>query len=106
MHFSNNKQRYRAYYLRDNAFVVGTSALPVIYYIITTDVHTQSVYTVNTLKREKGKMRKNSWRRPDTRDAGIAVKELLRNRTMWRDENGMAYEFHEILTMSGKEARA
>lgn len=33
MHFSNSKHRYRAYYLRDNMFVVGTSALP-IYYII------------------------------------------------------------------------
>lgn len=41
--------------------------------------------------------------RMDTRDADIAVREPY---NVARDENGMAYEFHEILTMSGKEARA
>jgi len=59
---------------------------------------------VNTLKRgKKENVKMVCAGRMDTRDADIAVREPY---NVARDENGMAYEFHEILTMSGKEARA
>lgn len=97
--FLSNKQYHRAYYLRDNAFVVTRNIL----YNNTRHLHTH-VCIVNTLKEKKGKRVKMVRAgRMDTRDADIAVREPY---NVARDENGMAYEFYEILTMSGKETRA